>query len=183
MKPPSGGPITGPTSAGTVTQAIALTSALLSIERSSTSRPTGVIIAPPMPCRMRAITKSVTEDDSAQPIEPTMKTAIAIENTMRAPNRSAVQPLAGMKTASDSRYEVMASFSVSGLVPMSAAIAGSEVAMTVESMFSMNRAVATMSGIRRSLFIEILGRDTRAGRAGAVSPPCGRGYCGTAETT
>ena len=81
MKPPSGGPITGPTSAGTVTQAIAFTSALLSIERSSTSRPTGVIIAPPMPCRMRAITKSVTEDDSAQPIEPAMNTAIAIENT------------------------------------------------------------------------------------------------------
>src|SRR5262245_27520369 len=45
----------------------------------------------------------------------------------------------------------MASFSVSGLVPMSAAIAGSEVAMTVESMFSMNRAVATMSGMRRCL--------------------------------
>src|SRR5262245_24472723 len=42
----------------------------------------------------------------------------------------------------------MASLSVSGLVPMSAAIAGSEVAMTVESMFSMNRAVATMSGMR-----------------------------------
>ena len=157
MKPPSGGPITGPTSAGTVTHAIALTSALLSIERSSTSRPTGVIIAPPTPCRMRAMTKWVTEVDSAQPIEPTMKTATAIENTTRAPKRSAVQPLAGMNTASDSRYEVMASFSVSGLVPISAAIAGSEVAITVESMFSMNRAVATMSGIRRSLFIEIRG--------------------------
>src|SRR5713101_1974092 len=65
MNPPSGGPITGPTSAGTVTQAIAFTSALLSIERSSTSRPTGVIIAPPKPCTMRAITKSVTEPDSA----------------------------------------------------------------------------------------------------------------------
>ena len=77
MKPPSGGPITGPTSAGTVTQAMAFTSALLSIERNSTSRPTGVIIAPPMPCRMRAITKSVTEPDSAQPIEPAMKTATA----------------------------------------------------------------------------------------------------------
>ena len=51
----------------------------------------------------------------------------------------------------------MASFSVSGLVPMSAAIAGSEVAITVESMFSMNRAVATMSGIRRSLVIGIRG--------------------------
>jgi len=33
---------------------------------------------------------------------------------------------------------------------MSAAIAGSEVAITVESMFSMNRAIATMSGTRRS---------------------------------
>src|ERR1043166_1902485 len=37
---------------------------------------------------------------------------------------------------------------------MSAAIAGSDVAMTVESMFSMNRATATMSGTRRSLFME-----------------------------
>src|SRR4051812_21757894 len=158
MKPPSGGPITGPTSAGTVTHAMALTSALLSMERSKTRRPTGVIIAPPAPCTIRAITKWVTEEDSAQPIEPAMNTAIAIENTARAPNRSAVQPLAGMNTASDSRYEVIASFSVSGLVPMSAAIAGSEVAMTVESMFSMNRAVATMSGIRRSLFMESLGK-------------------------
>src|SRR5947199_7073535 len=103
---------------------------------------------------MREITKWVTDDDSAQPIEPTMNTAMAIENTIRAPNRSAVQPLAGMNTASDNRYEVMASFRVSGLVPISAAIAGSEVAMTVESIFSMNSAVATISGIRRSLFME-----------------------------
>ena len=82
-----------------------------------------------------------------------MKTAMAALNTLRAPKRSAVQPEAGMNTASDRRYEVIASFKVSGLVPMSAAIAGSEVAMTVESMFSMNRAVATISGITRSLVI------------------------------
>src|ERR1700737_2150766 len=170
MNPPSGGPITGPTSAGTVTQAIAFTSALLSMERSSTSRPTGVIMAPPTPCRMRAITKWVTEEDSAQPIEPIMKTATAIENTMRAPKRSAVQPLAGMNTASDSRYEGMASFNVSGLVRVSAAIAGSEVAMTVESMFSMNRAVATMSGIRRSFFIEIRQRGWKEAGAGLYHP-------------
>src|SRR3984893_7106310 len=170
MNPPSGGPITGPTSAGTVTQAMALTSALLSIERSSTSLPTGVIMAPPMPCTMRAITKLVTEEESAQPIDPTRNTAIAIENTARAPNRTAVQPLAGMNTASDSRYEVMASFSVSGLVPMSAAIAGSEVAMTVESMFSMNRAVATMSGIRRSLFIQDFGKERIRAGTGLYHP-------------
>src|SRR6185295_18945684 len=34
-------------------------------------------------------------------------------------------------------------------VPISAAIAGSEVAMTVESMFSMNKATATISGTMR----------------------------------
>ncbi len=103
MNPPSGGPITGPISAGMVTHAIALTSALLSMERSSTSRPTGVIIAPPMPWMMRAITKWVIDVDKAQPMEPTMNTPMATLNTARAPKRSAVQPLAGMNTASDSR--------------------------------------------------------------------------------
>src|SRR3954462_8521429 len=174
MKPPSGGPITGPTRAGTVTHAIALTSALLSIERSSTRRPTGVIIAPPMPWMMRAITKCVTEVESAQPIEPTMKTATARLNTSRAPKRSAVHPLAGMNTASDNRYEVIASLSVSGLVPISAAIAGSDVAMTVESMFSMNRAVATRRGIRRSLFMAIRGeRRGGVGRGCNIQWACG----------
>ncbi len=101
---------------------------------------------------------------------------------MRAPKRSAVQPLAGMNTASDSRYEVMASFSVSGLVPMSAAIAGSDVAITVESMFSMNRAVATMSGIRRSLFMGIRGEEWKRRSRGCIIP-WRAGYCGTAQTT
>ena len=61
MKPPTGGPMIGPTSAGIVTHAIASTSLCRSIERTSTSRPTGVIIAPPIPCRMRAITKPSSE--------------------------------------------------------------------------------------------------------------------------
>ncbi len=76
----------------------------------------------------------------------------------------------------------MASFSVSGLVPISAAIAGSEVAITVESMFSMNRAVATISGIRRSLVIGIGGPESEAGE-GAVSSRCRTGHCGTGQTT
>ena len=66
------------------------------------------------------------------------------------PNRSAVQPLAGMHIASDNRYEVTASFKASGSVPSAWAIAGSEVEITVESMFSMNNAVATISGTIRS---------------------------------
>src|SRR5215203_4215126 len=63
----------------------------------------------------------------------------------------------------------MASFSVSGLVPISAAIAGSEVAITVESMFSMNRAVATMSGIRRSFCIGIREGTERGGPKGCIT--------------
>jgi len=35
-------------------------------------------------------------------------------------------------------------------MPSACAIAGSDVAMTVESMFSMNKAVATISGTMRS---------------------------------
>ena len=42
-----------------------------------------------------------------------------------------------------------ASFSASGLVPSACAIAGSDVEMTVESMFSMNNAKATISGTIR----------------------------------
>ena len=44
---------------------------------------------------------------------------------------------------------VKASFSTMGSVPRSAAIAGSDVAMIVWSMFSMNRAEAMISGMRR----------------------------------
>ena len=42
-----------------------------------------------------------------------------------------------------------ASFSTMASVPRSLAMAGSEVAITVESMFSMNRAEAMMRGISR----------------------------------
>ena len=77
MKPPTGGPTTGPTSAGIVTHAMALTRSRFSMVRTSTSRPTGVIIAPPMPCTMRATTKPSSELASAQPTEPSMNTKIA----------------------------------------------------------------------------------------------------------
>ena len=49
MKPPSGGPQIGPISAGMVTHDMALTSSGLSMLRTTISRPTGVIIAPPAP--------------------------------------------------------------------------------------------------------------------------------------
>ena len=93
----------GPTSAGMETQAMASTSARLPTVRTSTRRPTGVIIAPPTPCTMRAMTNSVSDPEAAQPMEPATNTAMAVRNTVRAPNRSAVQPLMGMNTARESR--------------------------------------------------------------------------------
>ena len=40
---------------------------------------------------------------AAQPIEASVKTAIAAMNTRRIPNRSAIQPLAGISTATVTR--------------------------------------------------------------------------------
>ena len=71
--------------------------------RTMIKRPTGVIMAPPAPWTMRASTNSWSECEAAQPIEPSTKTPIAARNTLRVPNRSAVQPLAGMQIASDNR--------------------------------------------------------------------------------
>ena len=99
MKPPSGGPNTGPSSAGTVSQASAVTSSSFGTVRRMTSRPTGTIIAPPIPWMMRKITKSGSDCASPQSSEPKVKTMMAARNTVREPNRSANQPLAGMNTA------------------------------------------------------------------------------------
>jgi hypothetical protein len=103
MKPPRGGPTTGPTSAGIVSQLSACTSSFFGTVRSSTRRPTGTIIAPPIPCRKRAATIASSESLAAQPIEPSRNTPIAVMKVGRAPKRSATQPLTGMNTASASR--------------------------------------------------------------------------------
>ena len=103
MKPPSGGPITGPISAGMVSQASAEISSDFGTVRRMTSRPTGTIMAPPMPWMMRNSTKSPRPCAKPHAAEPSVKTTIAARNTVRAPKRSAIQPLNGIKTASDSR--------------------------------------------------------------------------------
>lgn len=100
MKPPSGGPASGPTSAGIVNSAMADTSSLRGVPRTSTRRATGVIIAPPIPCRNREKTKAGRLFEMAQKIDPAMKTRIAARKILLAPKRSAIQPLKGMKIAS-----------------------------------------------------------------------------------
>ena len=77
-----------------------MTRSLFGTLRNSTSRPTGTIIAPPSPWNTRAAIRVGSEVEAPQAIEPSVKMTIALQNTVRAPKRSATQPEAGMNTAS-----------------------------------------------------------------------------------
>ena len=85
MKPPIGGPQTGPSKAGVVSQAMADTSSVFAAVRSSSRRPTGTIMAPPMPCRMRETTRKARLVDWPQRMEPTVKMTMARRKMLRAP--------------------------------------------------------------------------------------------------
>ena len=67
--------------------------------RTSVSRPTGTIIAPPQPCRMREATSRWMLLERPHRHDPSVNRPMAEANTRRVPNRSAIQPLTGMKTA------------------------------------------------------------------------------------
>ena len=56
-------------------------------------------MAPPRPWTTRAATKAGSEPDRPHRIDPATNTTMAPRKIGRAPNRSAAQPLAGMKTA------------------------------------------------------------------------------------
>ncbi len=84
--------------AGIVSQDMAATIWALETERSSTRRPTGTIMAPPRPCRMRAATRMGSEGARPQNTEAMVKMKMAARKTVLAPKWSAAQPLAGMKT-------------------------------------------------------------------------------------
>ena len=77
----------------------AVTSSSRPTVRTITIRPTGTIMAPPMPCRKRAATKKPKECAIPQSMELTMNIAIAEQNTIRPPIRSVSQPDIGIKTA------------------------------------------------------------------------------------
>ncbi len=99
ISPPSGGPSIGPISAGMAMKASARTSSSRGTARITTMRPTGTIMAPPTPCTARQVTNSLSEPEKAHPIEAPMNTSSAARKVVRAPTRSATQPLTGMNTA------------------------------------------------------------------------------------
>lgn len=102
-KPPTGGPMTGPSRAGMVRKAMALSRLALGMRRSKMMRPTGTIMAPAAPWTTRAATSWPRVPLAAQAMDPRVNSAMAARNTARAPNRSAAQPLMGTNTAVASR--------------------------------------------------------------------------------
>ena len=99
ISPPIVGPSSGPIKAGMITKFIAISNSVFGKVRMIVSRPTGIIIAAPMPCRIRAATSMGTFKDRPQSTEEKVKIATAVLNTRHVPKRSAIQPLIGMHTA------------------------------------------------------------------------------------
>ena len=71
----------------------------MGVRRSTTSVPTGTIMAPPAPCSTRLTVSIVRSWLSAHSSEAMVKTAMAAQKTRRAPTRSASHPLTGMPMA------------------------------------------------------------------------------------
>ena len=76
---------------------------LFVVARSTTSRPTGTIIAPPSPWATRMAVSWSRLEVAAHSAEDTVNTAMAVAKVLRAPKRSATQPLTGMKIPRASR--------------------------------------------------------------------------------
>ena len=75
MKPPAIGPSIGPIRPGIATKLMARISSDLAKVRTSVSRPTGTIMAPPQPCRMRQATSTWMLVEMPQRNEPSVKSA------------------------------------------------------------------------------------------------------------
>src|SRR5580700_7260420 len=89
MKPPTVGPITGATMAGQVIVEMARISPAVGVLRTTIARPTGTIMAPPIPCSTRVKVNHVKPFADPHKTEAAVKVIKAEANTVRDPTRSA----------------------------------------------------------------------------------------------
>ncbi len=85
MRPPAIGPSIGPMRPGMATKLIARMSSDFANVRTIVRRPTGTIMAPPQPCKMRHATSSWMLVERPQRNEPSAKMPMAEEKTRRVP--------------------------------------------------------------------------------------------------
>ena len=142
IKPPRGGPITSAVSPGHCVHMMASVSRSGGVTRSRINRPTGTIIAPAIPCSTRISVNWTSVCDNPHSSDATVNAPNADANTVRAPARSATQPLTGINTATVSRYAVMPMFIATAVTWKLRPICGSAVAMIVPSNSSMKNAEA-----------------------------------------
>ena len=149
---------------------MALIRSVFAVVRSTISRPTGTIIAPPTPCRHadhRQHRQARWPPRSRwTPGEQRDRHA---RRRRRAPNRSLSQPLPGMSTATVSTYAVIATLIWTAARRGLPAMAGAAGAIIVASRFSMKYAPATSSAS---------GRTTRPAGSSVIRlpyPPPGAG--------
>ena len=100
-----------------------------------------------MPCTTRAAVNSKSVLERPHKTEAAVKIAIALRKIVFDPNRSAIQPLEGMKIASVSRYADIPMLRLTAFSWNDCAICGSAVAITLPSSISMKNAQATVNAI------------------------------------
>ena len=98
-QPPNVGPISGLISPGMAMKLIARRNCSRGKARSTASRPTGISSAPPSPCTTRDATSAPRLWEMAHSSDPRANSAMASRYTRRVPNRSAIQPEAGISMA------------------------------------------------------------------------------------
>jgi hypothetical protein len=150
IRPPASGATTGAISAGQTSTDITLRMSALAVRANTTRRPTGTIIAPPIPCMTRRTTSSAKLEESAHASEDSVKMAIAARNTGRAPHRCANQPPSGISTASVTRYAAMTRPIEVDCTCRARPIRGAAVRTIVPSRFSMKKQPATSRATARS---------------------------------
>ena len=98
-QPPTIGPNTGPISPAIAMAFHAATNWVLGTFRMIVKRATGIINAPPMPCKIRDQIKAFREFAMAQATDPNTKIPTAARKTFNVPYLSAIQPVSGMNKA------------------------------------------------------------------------------------
>ena len=99
INPPSRGPSIGPMSPGIATKLMARINSDFAKVRTMVRRPTGSIMAPPQPCRIRQATSRWMLVEMPHRKEPSVNIPMADAKTRRVPKRLATQPEIGMNTA------------------------------------------------------------------------------------
>jgi hypothetical protein len=147
---------------------MAPTSSDFGVVRRRTRRPTGTIMALAMPWKRRAATSWFRFWAKPQAMEAVAKRTMETMKMRLAPNRSAIQPLTGRKTAEASRNMVMARFMLRGSSCRDLAMVGKALEITVAVRVCMSMAEPMMAGTIQPLTTAAMGSTMGSSRSNSL---------------